>query len=131
MTSDDALAARVHAPINLAAKLALFTDRWRPKVVAEMNDYQIKLVKIEDAFVWQQHDDTDELFFVVHGSMSIELRDGRVDLSSGELFVVPKGTEHRPFAARECHVMLIEPRGVVNTGDAASGAMTAPSDAWI
>ncbi len=129
--SDDALDTRVHAPINLAAKLALFTEQWRPKVVAEMNDYQIKLVKIEDAFVWHRHDDTDELFLVVDGSMSIELRDGRVDLSSGELFVVPKGVEHRPFAIRECHVMLIEPRGVVNTGDAGSGTMTAPMDAWI
>ncbi len=117
--------------INLASKLALFTEHWRPKVIAELNDYQIKLVKIDGAFVWHRHDDTDELFLVVDGAMSIELRDRRVDLVSGELFVVPKGVEHRPFAASECRVMLIEPRGVVNTGDAGRDAMTAPADAWI
>ena len=120
-----------YAPINLAQKLSLFTEHWRPKVVAEMNDYQFKLVKIQDEFVWHRHDDTDEVFIVVDGEMSIAFRDGRVDLKSGELFVVPKGVEHKPFAVRECRVMLIEPRGVVNTGGADGGALTAPIDVWI
>ena len=120
-----------HLPINLEQKLALFTEHWRPKVIAEMNDYQFKLVKIQDSFVWHQHDDTDEVFFVVDGEMSIALRDGQVDLKRGELFVVPKGVEHRPFAVNECRVMLVEPRGVVNTGGADGGALTAPQDAWI
>jgi mannose-6-phosphate isomerase-like protein (cupin superfamily) len=117
--------------INLQEKLSLFADHWRPKVIAELNDYQIKLVKISDAFVWHKHDDTDELFLVVDGTMKIDLRDRAVTLGPGELFVVPKGVEHRPSAAGECHVMLIEPRGVVNTGDAATGELTAPSDSWI
>ena len=122
-------------PINLQHKLSLFAEHWRPKVVAELNDYQIKLVKISDAFVWHRHEDTDELFFVVDGTMTIDLReDGGervVTLGPGELFVVPKGVEHRPAAVGECRMMLIEPRGVVNTGDAQTGERTAPSDAWI
>lgn len=117
--------------INFADKFSLFTERWRPKVVAEMNEYQFKLVKIEDTFVWHRHDDTDEVFIVVDGAMSIAFRDGQVDLQGGEMFVVPKGVEHRPFAERECRVLLVEPRGVVNTGDADGGSFTAPMDAWI
>ena len=124
-------AARPMVPVNLAAKLALFDERWRPKIVATLNDYDIKLVKIEGAFVWHRHDESDELFLVVDGAMSIEFRDGRVDLARGELFVVPKGVEHKPFAAKECHVLLIETQGVVNTGDAATGVLTAPLDATI
>ena len=119
------------APINLKQKLTLFTEHWRPKVVAELNDYQVKLVKIHDTFVWHRHEDTDELFLVVDGAMSIAFRDGQVDLAEGELFVVPKGVEHRPFTTGECHVLLMEPRGVINTGDARTGALTAPMDAWI
>ena len=118
--------ARPGAPINLAAKLASFAEQWRPKVVADLNDYEIKVVRIAGDFVWHRHDDTDELFLVVDGAMSIDFRDGRVDLAAGELFVVPKGVEHKPFADRECSVLLIEPKGVVNTGDAAPGTMTAP-----
>ena len=120
-----------YEPIDLAHKLSLFTEHWRPKVVAEMNDYQLKVVKLQDSFVWHRHDDTDEVFLVVHGAMSIAFRDGQVDLRAGELHVVPKGVEHRPFAAHECHVLLIEPRGVVNTGGADGGALTAPGDVWI
>ena len=120
-----------YEPINLQQKLSLFTEHWRPKVVAEMNDYQFKLVKLEDSFVWHAHDDTDEVFLVVSGAMSIAFRDGQVDLMPGELYVVPKGVEHRPFASTECHVLLIEPRGVVNTGGADGGALTAPADVWI
>ena len=118
-------------PINVAQKLSLFSEHWRPRVIAEMNDYQFKLVKIRDEFVWHRHDDTDEVFIVVAGAMSIAFRDGQVDLVAGEMVVVPKGVEHKPFAEHECQVMLVEPRGVVNTGDADDGTLTAPMDAWI
>jgi mannose-6-phosphate isomerase-like protein (cupin superfamily) len=119
-----------YSPINLQQKLAKFADHWSPKVIAQMNDYQFKLVKLEGEFVWHSHSDTDEVFMVIEGAMSIEFRDGRVDLRSGEMFVVPKGVEHKPFAAAECKLMLVEPRGVVNTGDA-GGKLTAPNDAWV
>ncbi len=119
------------APIDLKQKLGLVFEHWRPKVVGALNDYELKVVKLAGEFVWHAHADTDELFFVVDGTMSIELRDGRVDLSSGQLFVVPKGVEHRPVATTECHVLLIEPTGVVNTGDAAASAMTAPNGVAI
>jgi mannose-6-phosphate isomerase-like protein (cupin superfamily) len=119
-----------HRAINFQDKLARFTDRWAPKVIAEMNDYQFKLVKIEGEFVWHSHADTDEVFIVLDGHMRIELRDGAVELGAGEMFVVPRGVEHKPSAARECRMMLVEPRGVVNTGNA-GGARTAPGDVWI
>jgi mannose-6-phosphate isomerase-like protein (cupin superfamily) len=116
--------------VNLADKLKLFSDLWAPKVVAEMNDYQLKLVKLAGDFVWHTHDDTDEMFLCLQGEMSIELRDRMVTLRAGELFVVPRGIEHKPRAKGECHVLLIEPKGVVNTGDAGSDR-TAPNDEWI
>ncbi|UTA47846.1 cupin domain-containing protein [Simiduia sp. 21SJ11W-1] len=116
--------------VNLAQKLALFGDHWAPKVIAEMNDYQFKLVKLKGEFVWHSHADTDEVFLVLSGQLVIELRAGRVALSAGELYVVPKGVEHKPVAIEECQVMLIEPRGVVNTG-AAGGALQAENDVWI
>ena len=116
--------------INLARKLDLIEALWSPKVIAELNDYQIKLAKIEGEFVWHQHDDTDELFICIEGRLRIELPDSHVDLAAGELYVVPKGVSHRPVADGECHVMLIEPRGVVNTGDVDS-TLTAPGDQWI
>jgi len=119
-----------HQAINLREKLARIPDRWAPRVVAELNDYQFKLVKLEGEFVWHAHADSDEAFIVLEGRMAIELRDGRVEIGPGEMYVVPKGVEHRPVAARECHVMLVEPRGVVNTGDA-GGAYTAPNDVRI
>jgi len=119
-----------YRPINIGEKFGKFSERWSPKVIAEMNDYQFKLVKLQGEFVWHRHQETDEVFLVVDGSMSIEFRDGRVDLVAGEMFVVPKGVEHKPFAANECRVMLIEPSGVANTGDA-GGAYTAPDDAWV
>lgn len=117
-------------PINFREKLAKFSDHWSPKVIAEMNDYQFKLVKIQGEFVWHDHQDTDEVFIVLDGKMKIAFRDKTVALSAGEMFVVPKGVEHKPFAERECHVLLIEPRGVINTGDA-GGEMTAENDVWI
>ena len=117
-------------PLNLRQKLAKFNDQWSPKVIAEMNDYQFKLVKLQGDFVWHDHKDTDEVFVVLDGQMAIEFRDGAVELSAGEMFVVPKGVEHKPFADRECNVLLIEPRGVVNTGDV-GGQRTAENDVWV
>ena len=123
--------------IQLAAKLESFQEHWSPKVVAELNDNQIKLVKLLGEFVWHQHDDTDELFLVLDGEMKIEFRSSKESTSTvtrslrtGELLVVPQGMQHRPIAEQECHVLLIEPRGVINTGEA-GGPLTAPSDEWI
>ncbi|MFH1981946.1 MAG: cupin domain-containing protein [Pseudomonadota bacterium] len=119
-----------YAPINFIEKLAKFSDQWQPRVVAEMNDTQFKLVKIRGEFVWHRHADTDEVFIVIAGEMAIEFEDGRVDMKTGEMFVVPRGAVHRPVALKECHIMVIEGRGVVNTGDA-GGEMTAESDVWV
>ena len=124
------MSVRRYQPINLAEKLGKFNEHWSPRVVAEMNDYQFKLVKLQGEFVWHKHDETDEVFIVVDGEMVIEFRDGRVDLKAGEMFVVPRAVEHKPYAVSECRVMLIEPRGVVNTGDA-GGALTASNDVWV
>ena len=117
-------------PINFQAKFDLFKDHWSPKVIAEMNDYQFKAVKIKGEFVWHTHEDTDEVFLVIDGSMNIEFEDRVVALKDGEMMVVKKGERHRPFAEEECKVLLIEPRGVVNTGDA-EGELTAPVDDWL
>ncbi|GAB3512453.1 cupin domain-containing protein [Pseudoxanthomonas daejeonensis] len=118
------------AAINLRDKLARFSEHWSPRVVAEMNDYQFKLVRIQGEFVWHSHADTDEVFIVLDGEMTLQFRDREVRLSAGEMYVVPLGVEHRPVAARECCVMLVEPKGVVNTGEA-GGAYTAPNDVWV
>ncbi|NNF52654.1 MAG: cupin domain-containing protein [Gammaproteobacteria bacterium] len=117
--------------INLGEKFAAFEDHWAPKVIAEMNDYQFKLARIQGEFVWHKHDDTDEVFICIKGRMTIEFRDGVAKLKEGEMLVVPKGTEHRPTAEEECHIMLVEPRGVVNTGDADTNHRTAKEDVWI
>jgi mannose-6-phosphate isomerase-like protein (cupin superfamily) len=117
-------------PINLSEKLALFTEHWSPRVVAELNDYQFKLVKLQGEFVWHEHQHSDEAFLVIDGEMEIGFRDCTVTLRPGELFVVPRGVEHITRAARECHALIIEPRGIVNTGDA-GGAQTAANDVWI
>jgi len=116
--------------INFADKLSKFSDHWSPKVIAEMNDYQFKLAKLKGEFVWHNHPDTDEVFIVIEGSMKIELEDGVVELSAGEMYVVPKGVMHKPSAEDECQIMLVEPRGVVNTGEADSD-LTAENDVWI
>ena len=116
--------------INLREKFGLFDEQWSPRVVAEMNDYQFKLVKLEGDFVWHSHAETDETFFVIEGELRIDFRDGAVTIGPGEMFVVPKGVEHKPFAAGEVKLMLIEPKGVVNTGDA-GGEMTAENDVWV
>ena len=119
-----------HQPINFAEKFGLFADYWSPRVVAELNDYQIKLVKIQGDFVWHRHENTDEVFVVLKGKMQIEFRDGIVALKEGEMFVVSKGVEHKPMARDECHIMLIEPQGVINTGDG-DETLTAENDVWI
>lgn len=117
--------------INLKDKLARFSEHWSPRVIAEMNDYQFKLVKVQGDFVWHAHAETDEVFIVLDGALVREFRDKVVPLSAGEMYVVPKGVEHRPVAAEECCIMLVEPRGVVNTGDAAKGGYTAMNDVWV
>lgn len=116
--------------INLKEKLSKFSDHWSPKVIAEMNDYQFKLVKIKGDFVWHNHGDTDEFFLVIEGEMKIEFKDETVILKEGEIFVVPKGVEHKPYAEEECKIMIVEPRGVINTGDAESN-LKASNDVWI
>ena len=103
--------------INLADKFGKFSERWSPRVVARMNDYHFKLVRVEGEFVWHSHAETDEVFFVVEGEMAIEFRDGRVELKAGEMFVVPRGVEHRPVAEEEAHVLLFEPVSTLNTGN--------------
>jgi mannose-6-phosphate isomerase-like protein (cupin superfamily) len=119
-----------HEPINLSEKLAKFAEHFSPRVVARMNDYEFKLAKIEGDFVWHSHAETDEVFIVIEGEMRIDLRDGAVELKAGEMFVVPRGVEHKPYAARECSIMLVEPAGTINTGDA-GGGLTAANDAWV
>tara|TARA_B110000014_G_scaffold258027_1_gene243514 strand:- start:3073 stop:3432 length:360 start_codon:yes stop_codon:yes gene_type:complete len=116
--------------INLMEKLSSFSDHWSPKVIAEMNDYQFKLVKIKGDFIWHNHADTDEVFIVIEGSMCIEFEDRTIELSEGEMYVVPKGVNHKPYAQEECKIMLVEPRNVVNTGDKEDD-LTASNDIWV
>jgi mannose-6-phosphate isomerase-like protein (cupin superfamily) len=121
---------KTYKPINLAEKLSLFSDQWQPRVVAEMNDYQFKVVKIEGDFLWHDHPDTDETFIVLNGELRIDFEDGAVLLREGEMYVVPKGVRHKPYAAHEVKMMLIEPRGTLNTGEE-GGDRTAQNDVWI
>jgi mannose-6-phosphate isomerase-like protein (cupin superfamily) len=116
--------------INFAHKLQRFSEQWQPKVIAEMNDYQFKVVKLRGDFVWHEHQDTDETFIVLEGNLRIDFRDGAVHIAKGEMYVVPKGVEHKPYAENEVHLLLIEPRGVRNTGDE-GGERTAQNDVWI
>ena len=119
-----------NTPVNLKDKLSRFSEQWSPKIVARMNDSHFKLAKIQGEFVWHSHADTDEVFLVISGRMTLHFRDGEVVLSEGELCVVPKGIEHRPVAEEECHLMLVERAGTVNTGNA-GGEQTAPNNTWI
>ena len=121
---------RAGAPINLKQKLSLVNDHWTTRVIAEMNDYQFKLVKLEGDFVWHDHQDTDETFMVIDGQLRIDFRDGSVTVGPGEVYIVPKGVEHKPYAEKEVQMMLIEPRGVLNTGNAGGDRM-AENDVWI
>ena len=116
--------------INIQEKLSKFFDHWSPKIIAQMNDYHFKLVKLRGEFVWHKHPDTDEVFIALDGEMSVEFRDGKVELKAGEMFVVPKGAEHRSVAEKECKIMLVEPAGTLNTGDA-GGNLTAKDNIWI
>jgi mannose-6-phosphate isomerase-like protein (cupin superfamily) len=112
------------AKVNLAAKLALLDKPYAPGIVGYLNDYKLAVVKVKGEFVWHAHEDTDDFFLVVRGHLTIQLRDRNVELAEGEMFVVPRGVEHCPSADEEAHVLLIEPRGTVNTGDA-GGDLTA------
>ena len=116
--------------INFADKFAKFTDLWSPRIIAQLNDYHFKLAKIKGDFIWHSHQDTDEVFIVIAGSLTIYLRDGEVLLKEGEMYVVPKGVEHKPSAQQECQIMLIEPAGTINTGEA-GGDMTVEYEVWI
>ncbi len=123
------------APVNYKAlnfeeKFSRFSKHWSPRVIAEMNDYQFKLVKVQGESVWHEHPETDEAFIVINGVLDIEFRDGKVTLEPGEMFIIPKGVEHRPVAKNECNMMLVEPKGVINTGDAGS-QLTAENDVWV
>lgn len=115
--------------VDLAGKLDSFHELWSPRIIARMNDYEFKVVKLKGEFVWHQHDDTDETFIVLRGHLVIELRDGNVEMDSGQMYVVPRGVEHKPRADAECHVLLVEPAGTVNTGDA-GGERTAEAR-WL
>ena len=117
-------------PVNLVEKFAKFSEHWSPKIVAQMNDYHFKLVRFQGEFVWHSHADTDEVFLVVHGAMTVHFRDGDVHVGAGELFVVPRGAEHKTSAAQECGAMLVERAGTINTGAVVSD-QTAPADTWI
>ena len=116
--------------VNLLRKFELFREQWTPKVIAEMNDYQFKLVRVQGEFIWHEHPQTDEAFFVLEGRLRVEYPDGSVELGAGELHVVPKGVRHKPSAVEEVKLLLIEPRGVLNTGQE-GGPRTAQSEAWI
>jgi len=119
-----------YSAINFKEKLAKFSEHWSPKIVAQINDYHFKLVKFQGEFIWHNHADTDEVFIVLDGEMAIDFRGGRVDLKTGEMLVVPKRVEHKPLAADECKILLVEPAGTINTGDA-GGELTVEDDVWI
>ena len=116
--------------INIKEKFGKIDDLWSPKIISVMNDYEFKLVKVKDDFVWHKHDETDEVFIVMEGKIFIEFEDEVVEINEGEMIVVPKGVKHKPYAEKEAKIMLIEPRGIVNTGDR-ENKLTAPNDQWI
>jgi mannose-6-phosphate isomerase-like protein (cupin superfamily) len=116
--------------ISLKAKFARCQEPWQPKIIAQLNGYHVKVARLRGEFVWHAHAETDELFLVHRGAMVIRFRDGEVRLGAGDLYVVPRGVEHCPVAEADCEVLLIEPAGTVNTGDA-GGERTAPDDEWI
>ncbi|OQP88333.1 cupin [Rhizobium rhizosphaerae] len=116
--------------INFAQKISKLDELWSPRVISEMNEYQFKAVRIQGDFIWHDHPETDEAFIVLQGRLRIDFRDGAVLIEAGEMFVVPKGVEHKPFAEEEVHLLLIEPRGTLNTGHA-GGSRTKPNDLWL
>ena len=117
--------------VNLSKKLSLFSEQWSPKIIAEMDGFQFKLVKLKGDFVWHSHPDSHEAFLILDGQLRIDFRDGAVTLNQGEMLIVPKGVEHKPFAESECHVMVLVREGTVNTGDAPENALTADARARI
>lgn len=119
-----------YQPINFQEKLAKFSGQWSPKIIAQMNDYHFKVAKVHGEFVWHDHPETDEVFILLKGKLEIQFRDGNVVLNEGEMFVVPKGMEHKPVAEEECHILLVEPAGTVNTGGVVDDK-TAPNNVWI
>ena len=121
---------REYKPINFNEKFRLFTELWAPKVIAEMNDYQFKIVRLKGDFIWHDHPETDEVFIVLEGTLRIDLPDGAVNIGPGEMYVVPKGARHKPCADSEVKLVLIEPRGIQNTGHE-GGERTAINDVWV
>jgi len=119
-----------YQPINFQDRLSKFSEQWSPKIIAQMNDYHFKVARIQGEFVWHDHPETDEVFIILKGQLEIQFRDGNVLLNEGEMFVVPKGVEHKPVAERKCHILLVEPAGTVNTGEVVN-ERTAPNDIWI
>lgn len=117
--------------IDLSEKLALITEQWSPKIISQIEDYQFKLAKLEGDFVWHSHPDTDEVFIVLKGQLRIDFRDGAVTLTEGQMLIVPKTVEHKPYAESECHVMVLVQEGTLNTGDAPRSDRTASSDLWV
>lgn len=117
-------------PIKIEEKLMRFSEHWSPKIIARMNDYHFKVAKVQGEFVWHDHPDTDEVFLIIKGKLDILFRDGQVTLNEGDLYVVPKGVEHKPYAEEECHILLIEPAGTINTGNVVN-EKTAPDPAWV
>ena len=116
--------------INIQEKFSRFSEQWSPKIIAQMNDYHFKLARVAGDFTWHDHKETDEVFLVIEGELRIDFRDGSVTLHEGEMFVVPKGVDHKPFAEKECKILLVEPAGTVNTGNA-GGDQTAKDNIWI
>ena len=121
----------INHPINLEKKFKKFTDHWSPKVIGEMNDYQFKLAKVKGDFIWHHHLHTDETFFVIKGKLTIEFKNGKVDIEEGEMYIVPKGVEHKPMASNECQIMIIEPKGVINTGNKMDSELKSDNDVWV
>jgi len=120
----------IYQPVNIPEKLMKFSKHWSPRIIAQMNDYHFKIVKVQGEFVWHDHPETDEVFIVLKGQLEIQFRDGDVVLNEGEMFVVPQGLEHKPVAEHECHILLVEPVGTVNTGNVVN-ERTASNDVWI
>ena len=119
-----------YQPINLQEKLTKFSEHWSPRIIAQMNGYHFKLAKAQGEFIWHDHPETDEVFLIIKGNLDIHFRDGIISLNEGEMYVVPRGVEHKPVADMECHILLIEPAGIVNTGEIVN-EKTAPNDIWI
>ncbi len=117
--------------VNIAEKYKLFSEQWSPKIIAQMNDYHFKIAKIQGEFVWHSHPETDEVFMIMKGELNLEFRDGTLKMKEGDLYVVPKGVEHRPVAEEECYILLVEPAGTVNTGDVDSSERTVEEVPWI